>query len=227
MILTGRGRIRRIAAAADRGRPRARDADRGDQRRQPRRAAHPARHPVRPPGPAAAARHVRGRRRRRAGAHVHIPDGFLTGEAAALGTAHRRGGRRRVPARRGADVRGRRTCPWRAWRRRSSSSARRRSSRSRSARNAHLLGGALAVALLGPYLGALTITTCLHLQALRVRHGGITTLGHDDHVPRARAGVRRLPDPARAAQTVAAARRRRAHRRGLRAARPRCSSPRS
>ena len=133
VILTGRGRIRRIAAAADRGRSRARDADRGDQRREPRRAAHPARHPVHPPGPVAAARHVRGRRGGRAGAHVHIPEGFLTGEAAALGTAHRRGGGRRVPARRVADRRGRRTCPSPAWRRRSSSSARRRSSRSRSA----------------------------------------------------------------------------------------------
>lgn len=43
--------------------------------------------------------------------------------------------------------------------------------------NAHLLGGALAVALLGPYLGALTITTVCILQALLFGSGGITTLG--------------------------------------------------
>lgn len=43
--------------------------------------------------------------------------------------------------------------------------------------NAHLLGGALAVALLGPYLGALTITTVCIIQALVFGSGGITTLG--------------------------------------------------
>lgn len=43
--------------------------------------------------------------------------------------------------------------------------------------NAHLLGGALAVTLLGPYLGALTITTVCILQALLFGSGGITTLG--------------------------------------------------
>ena len=42
---------------------------------------------------------------------------------------------------------------------------------------AHLLGGVLAVALLGPYLGALTITVVCLIQALVFGDGGITTLG--------------------------------------------------
>ena len=71
--------------------------------------------------------------------------------------------------------------------------------------NAHLLGGALAVALLGPYLGALTITTVCILQALLFGSGGITTLGTTVTGARARAGVHRLSDPARAARTVAVA----------------------
>ena len=66
VILTGRGRIRRIAAELIAGGLRARHADRRDQRRQPRRAAGPARHARRAARAAAAARDVRGRRRRRA-----------------------------------------------------------------------------------------------------------------------------------------------------------------
>jgi cobalt/nickel transport system permease protein len=42
---------------------------------------------------------------------------------------------------------------------------------------AHLLGGVLAVALLGPYLGALTITVVCLIQPLVFGDGGITTLG--------------------------------------------------
>lgn len=41
----------------------------------------------------------------------------------------------------------------------------------------HLLGGTLAVALLGPWLGALTIAVVTILQALVQGDGGITTLG--------------------------------------------------
>ena len=134
VILTGRGHIRRIAAALIAGGRDAGHADRRDQRRRPRRAARPARHARRPARAAAPARHVRRRRGRRARPHVHIPDGFLTGEAAALGTATARRGRRRVPARRARGRRASATCPSRGWRRRSSSSARRRSSRSASAR---------------------------------------------------------------------------------------------
>jgi cobalt/nickel transport system permease protein len=107
---------------------------------------------------------------------VHIPEGFLTGEAAAVGS---------VVAAIGVGV-----CLRGA----------RRTARERDlpvaglaaaffivgeapfipvtiGTNAHLLGGALAVALLGPYLGALTITTVCILQALLFGSGGITTLG--------------------------------------------------
>jgi cobalt/nickel transport system permease protein len=107
---------------------------------------------------------------------VHIPEGFLTGEAAALGA---------VTAAVGVAV-----CLRGA----------RRTAREKDlpvaglaaaffvvgeapfipvtiGTNAHLLGGALAVVLLGPYLGALTITTVCIIQALVFGSGGITTLG--------------------------------------------------
>lgn len=41
----------------------------------------------------------------------------------------------------------------------------------------HLLGGLLAVALLGPWLGAVTISVVVAIQALAFGDGGITTLG--------------------------------------------------
>src|SRR6185312_13562010 len=41
----------------------------------------------------------------------------------------------------------------------------------------HLLGGTLAVALLGPWLGGLTIAVVCAIQALLLGDGGITTLG--------------------------------------------------
>ena len=41
----------------------------------------------------------------------------------------------------------------------------------------HLLGGTLAVALLGPWLGAITIAVVCAVQALALGDGGITTLG--------------------------------------------------
>ncbi|HEV3001601.1 MAG TPA: energy-coupling factor ABC transporter permease [Solirubrobacteraceae bacterium] len=41
----------------------------------------------------------------------------------------------------------------------------------------HLLGGTLAVVLLGPWLGALTIAVVASIQALVLGDGGITTLG--------------------------------------------------
>jgi cobalt/nickel transport system permease protein len=107
---------------------------------------------------------------------MHIPDGFLTGEAAAIGTA--------------AAVAGVAVCLRGA----------RRTARERDlpvaglaaaffivgdaplvpitvGTQAHLLGGALAVALLGPWLGGLTITVVCLIQALVLGDGGITTLG--------------------------------------------------
>ncbi len=41
----------------------------------------------------------------------------------------------------------------------------------------HLLGGLLAVALLGPWLGAVTIAVVVAIQAIALGDGGITTLG--------------------------------------------------
>jgi cobalt/nickel transport system permease protein len=41
----------------------------------------------------------------------------------------------------------------------------------------HLLCGALAVCLLGPWLGAITIAVVATIQALALGHGGISTLG--------------------------------------------------
>jgi len=41
----------------------------------------------------------------------------------------------------------------------------------------HLLGGLLAVALLGPWLGAVTVAVVAAIQALALGDGGITTLG--------------------------------------------------
>jgi cobalt/nickel transport system permease protein len=41
----------------------------------------------------------------------------------------------------------------------------------------HLLGGALAVCLLGPWLGAITIAVVAVIQALALGDGGISTLG--------------------------------------------------
>jgi cobalt/nickel transport system permease protein len=107
---------------------------------------------------------------------MHIPDGFLTGEAAAIGTA--------------TAIAGVALCLHQA----------KRTTRERDlpvaglaaaffvvgdaplvplgvGTQAHLLGGALAVALLGPWLGALTITVVCMIQALVLGDGGITTLG--------------------------------------------------
>ena len=107
---------------------------------------------------------------------MHIPDGFLTAEAAAIGA---------VTAGAGLSV-----CLHRAT----------RSVRERDlplaglaaafflvgdapmvpitvGTQGHLLGGTLAVALLGPWLGGLTIAVVCAIQALLLGDGGITTLG--------------------------------------------------
>jgi cobalt/nickel transport system permease protein len=107
---------------------------------------------------------------------MHIPDGFLTAEAAALGALTGAAGV--AVCLRGA----------------------RRSMRERDlpvaglaaafflvgdapmvpitiGTQGHLLGGTLAVALLGPWLGGLTIAVVCAIQALVLGDGGITTLG--------------------------------------------------
>ena len=107
---------------------------------------------------------------------MHIPDGFLSGEACALGAA--------------AGAAGVAVCLRGAA----------RSARERDlpvaglaaafflvgdapmvpitvGTSGHLLGGTLAVALLGPWLGGLTIAVVCMIQALVLGDGGITTLG--------------------------------------------------
>ncbi len=107
---------------------------------------------------------------------MHVPDGFLAGEAAALGTVVAVGGLALCLHK----VRG--------------------EQRERDlpvaglaaafflvgdapmipvtiGTEGHLLGGALAVALLGPWLGAMTIAVVCAIQALALGDGGITTLG--------------------------------------------------
>ena len=107
---------------------------------------------------------------------MHIPDGFLSGEAAALGG---------VVAATGLAV-----CV-----RRAGAEGRERDLPVAGLAGAfflvgdapmfpitvgtqgHLLGGTLAVALLGPWLGAITIAVVCVVQALALGDGGITTLG--------------------------------------------------
>jgi cobalt/nickel transport system permease protein len=107
---------------------------------------------------------------------MHIPDGFLTGEAAAIGAVTGAAGV--AICLRGAA----------------------RGARERDlpvaglaaafflvgdapmvpiaiGTEGHLLGGTLAVALLGPWLGGLTIAVVCAIQALVLGDGGITTLG--------------------------------------------------
>lgn len=107
---------------------------------------------------------------------MHIPDGFLSGEACAIGTV--------------AGAAGLAYCLKRV----------REEQRERDlpvaglaaafflvgdapvfpvtvGTQGHLLGGLLAVALLGPWLGAVTISVVVAIQALALGDGGITTLG--------------------------------------------------
>jgi cobalt/nickel transport system permease protein len=107
---------------------------------------------------------------------VHIPDGFVSGEAAVLGA---------VVAAAGLAVCVRRSA---------------REGRERDlpiaglaaafflvgdapmfpitiGTQGHLLGGALAVCLLGPWLGAITIAVVAAIQALALGDGGVSTLG--------------------------------------------------
>jgi cobalt/nickel transport system permease protein len=107
---------------------------------------------------------------------MHIPDGFLTGEAVAIGWA--------------AGATGLAVCL-----RRAGAEGRERDLPVAGLAAAfflvgdaplfpvtvgtqgHLLGGLLACALLGPWLGAVTIAVVCVIQALAFGDGGITTLG--------------------------------------------------
>ncbi len=100
---------------------------------------------------------------------MHMPDGFLSGEAAAL----RRGRRRRpgsrsacaAPAPSSASA----TCPSPAWPRAFFLVGDAPMFPVAVGTQGHLLGGTLAVALLGPWLGAITIAVVCAVQALAPR----------------------------------------------------------
>jgi cobalt/nickel transport system permease protein len=107
---------------------------------------------------------------------VHIPDGFLSGQAALVGTLAGAAGIAYAVRRATAEGRERdlpvaglaaafflvADTPFFAL---------------GVGTDGHLLGGTLAVALLGPWLGATTMAVVTLLQALVLGDGGITTLG--------------------------------------------------
>ena len=150
VILTGRGRIQRTAAKLIAG---------GRDPKTPIAAISAASAPAsrccaarwtRLPAPAPAARDLRRRRRRRT-RPMHIPDGFLTGEAAAARHRHRRGGRRRLPAQARRRRCARRTCPLAGLAAAFFLVGEAPMVPITVGTQGHLLGGALAVVLLGPW----------------------------------------------------------------------------
>ncbi len=107
---------------------------------------------------------------------MHIPDGFLTGEAAALG-AVTAGVGIAVCLRRAAQTGRERDLPVAGLAAAFFLVGDAPMVPITIGTQGHLLGGTLAVALLGPWLGALTISVVCALQALVLGDGGITTLG--------------------------------------------------
>jgi cobalt/nickel transport system permease protein len=107
---------------------------------------------------------------------VHIPDGFLTGEAALLGTATAVAGL--AVCLRGARSGLReRDLPLAGLAAAFFLVAEAPMVPITVGTQGHLLGGMLAVALLGPWAGALTIAVVCAIQALVLGDGGLTTLG--------------------------------------------------
>jgi cobalt/nickel transport system permease protein len=107
---------------------------------------------------------------------MHIPDGFLTGEAALIGTATAAAGLAvclRGAARSGRD----RDLPLAGLAAAFFLVGDAPMVPITVGTQGHLLGGTLAVALLGPWLGGLTIAVVCILQALVLGDGGVTTLG--------------------------------------------------
>jgi cobalt/nickel transport system permease protein len=107
---------------------------------------------------------------------MHIPDGFLTGEAALIGTVTGAVGIAvclRAAARHGRE----RDLPLAGLAAAFFLVGDAPMVPITVGTQGHLLGGTLAVALLGPWLGALTIAVVCALQALVLGDGGITTLG--------------------------------------------------
>jgi cobalt/nickel transport system permease protein len=107
---------------------------------------------------------------------MHIPDGFLTGEAALLGTATAVAGLA-VCLRGAARGMRERDLPLAGLAAAFFLVAEAPMVPVTVGTQGHLLGGALAVALLGPWAGALTIAVVCAIQALVLGDGGITTLG--------------------------------------------------
>ena len=107
---------------------------------------------------------------------MHIPDGFLTGEAAAVGAVV--GGGALAYCIRRASAEGReRDLPVAGLAAAFFLVADAPFFPIAVGTDGHLLGGTLAVALLGPWLGAVTMAVVTVLQALVFGDGGITTLG--------------------------------------------------
>ena len=131
---------------------------------------------------------------------VHIPDGFLTGEAAAIGWTAVAAAAWRVCLHRVRGEQRERDLPVAGLAAAFFLVGDAPMFPVTSAPQGHLLGGAAGGARCsGPWLGAMTIAVVCAIQALALGDGGITTLGLGDRQPRARPRVRRLPAAARAA----------------------------
>lgn len=107
---------------------------------------------------------------------MHIPDGFLTAPAALAGTAAGVAGLAYCVRRAGAEGR-ERDLPVAGLAAAFFLVADSPLFPVSVGTEGHLLGGTLAVALLGPWLGACTMAVVTLLQALVLGDGGITTLG--------------------------------------------------
>jgi len=107
---------------------------------------------------------------------VHIPDGFVSGEAALLGAAVAAGGLAVCLRRVRAEER-ERDLPIAGLAAAFFLVGDAPMFPITIGTQGHLLGGALAVCLLGPWLGAITIAVVAVIQALALGDGGISTLG--------------------------------------------------
>lgn len=107
---------------------------------------------------------------------MHIPDGFLTGQAAVTGVVAGGSGLAVCLRRAGAEAR-ERDLPVAGLLGAFLLVADAPIFPIAVGTDGHLLGGTLAVALLGPWLGACTMAVVTLLQALVMGDGGITTMG--------------------------------------------------
>src|SRR3954447_101136 len=107
---------------------------------------------------------------------MHIPDGFLSGEAALVGAGGGGGGLALCLRRVRADER-ERDLPIAGLAAAFFLVGDAPMFPITVGTEGHLLGGALAVCLLGPWLGAITIAVVTVFQALALGDGGVSTLG--------------------------------------------------